>query len=59
MVDALATGDSCVADMRFDSNSVHSLCDEVLRLRTFNATTRFSNMTGKWQASLIAERQVC
>jgi hypothetical protein len=26
-------------------------------LRTFNATSRFSNMTGKWQAALIAEGQ--
>jgi hypothetical protein len=55
----LATVDNFAADICLIPNSTHNLCDYVLKLRAFNATTRFSNLTGKWQAALIAAGQVC
>jgi hypothetical protein len=50
-IDALATADNFVAEIRLIPNSIHNLRDYVPRLRAFNATMHFSNMTGKWQAT--------
>ncbi|OIQ65169.1 hypothetical protein GALL_532750 [mine drainage metagenome] len=54
-INITATAYCLVADVRLIPTSstpqaVNILRDHVARLRTFNATTRFSNMTGKWRA---------
>jgi hypothetical protein len=54
-INVTATAYCLVADVRLIPTSstpqaANILRDHVARLRTFNATTRFSNMTAKWRA---------